>query len=73
MLTTTISDFRRDIKTYFDRVTQNFETLIINRGKDEGVVIMSLAEYNSLRATQHELSSKTNEKRLDAAIEKLRK
>jgi antitoxin YefM len=52
-------------------VTRNFETLIINRGKDSGVVIISLDEYNSLRATQHELSSKANEKRLDAAIEKL--
>lgn len=72
MLTTTLSDFRKDIKRYFDKVTQNFETLIINRGKDNGIVIMSLAEYNSLCATQHELSSKENEKRLDAAIDKLR-
>ena len=73
MLTTTISDFRKDIKQYLDRVTENFETLIINRGKDRGVVIMSLDEYNSLNATYHELSSKTNEKRLDSAIEKLKK
>jgi len=71
MLTTTISDFRKDIKRYLDRVTENFETLIINRGKDSGVVIMSLDEYNSLAATNHELSSKINEKRLDSAIEKL--
>ena len=72
MLTTSISDFRKDIKRYFDMVTQNFETLIINRGKDNGVVIISLAEYNSLCATQHELSSKKNEARLDSAIEKLK-
>jgi antitoxin YefM len=72
MLTTTISGFRRDIKRYLDKVTENFETLIINRGKDNGVVIMSLDEYNSLYATQHELSSKANEKRLDSAIEKLK-
>lgn len=72
MLTTTISDFRKEIKQYLDRVTDNYETLIINRGKDNGVVIMSLEEYNSLNATYHELSSKTNEKRLDAAIEKLK-
>ena len=71
MLTTTISDFRKNIKKYLDSVTKNFETLIINRGKDNGVVIISLEEYNSLRATQHELSSKSNEKRLDSAIEKL--
>ena len=71
MLTTTISDFRKDIKKYLDNVTENFETLIINRGKDSGVVIISLDEYNSLCATQHELSSKTNEQRLDSAITKL--
>jgi antitoxin YefM len=73
MLITSISDFRRDIKKYLDKVTENFETLIINRGKDRGIVIMSLDEYNSLSATHHELSSKTNERRLDSAIEKLRK
>ena len=73
MLTTSISDFRKDIKSYFDKVTQNFETLIINRGKDNGVVIMSLAEYNSLCATQYELSSKANEKRLDSAIDKFKR
>lgn len=72
MITTTISHFRKEMKQYFDRVTQNFETLIINRGKDNGVVIMSLSEYNSLTATQHELSSRANEKRLDSAIEKLK-
>jgi antitoxin YefM len=70
MLTTTLSDFRKDIKRYLDNVTKNFETLIINRGKDNGVVIISLDEYNSLTATQHELSSRSNEKRLDSAIEK---
>ena len=72
MLTTTISEFRKDIKRYLDNVTRNFETLIINRGKDTGVVIISLEEYNSLRATYHELSSKMNEQRLDSAIEKLK-
>ena len=73
MLTTTLSDFRKDIKKYLDSVTRNYETLIINRGKDSGVVIISLDEYNSLNATQHELSSKWNEVRLDTAIEKLKK
>ncbi|NOX46016.1 MAG: type II toxin-antitoxin system prevent-host-death family antitoxin [Chlorobi bacterium] len=73
MITTTISDFRKDIKRYLDKVTDDFETLIINRGKDSGVVILSIDEYNSLNATQHELSSKINEQRLDSAIDKLKK
>lgn len=73
MIVANISDFRKDIKSYFDKVAKNFETLIINRGKDSGIVIMSLVEYNSLMATNYELSSRTNESRLDSAIDKLRK
>jgi antitoxin YefM len=73
MLTTTISDFRKDIKKYINIVSEDFETLIINRGKDQGVVIISLDEYNSMLATSHELSSKKNQKRLDSAIDKLKK
>ena len=73
MLTTTLSDFRKDIKKNLDNVTSNFETLLINRGKDSGVVIISLDEYNSLQATQHELSSARNEQRLDSAINKLKR
>ena len=73
MLTASISDFRKNIKKYLDTVAENFETLIIHRGKNSGIVIISLDEYNSLTATQHELSSKKNEKRLDTAIEKLKK
>jgi len=72
MRTTSISDFRKAIKNYLIKVSQNFETLIINRGKDSGVVVISLEEYNSLLATEYELSSKSNKTRLDSAIEKLR-
>lgn len=73
MVVANISDFRKDIKSYFDKVAKNFETLIINRGKDSGIVIMSLEEYNSLMATSYELSSRINERRLDSAIDKLKK
>jgi antitoxin YefM len=72
MLTTTLSDFRKDTKGYLDKVTQCFETLIINRGKDTGVVVISLDEYNSLKTTQHELTSRINQQRLDASIEALK-
>jgi len=37
------------------------------------VVIISLDEYNSMLATSHELSTKKNQKRLDSAIDKLKK
>lgn len=73
MLTTTLAAFRKDTKKYLDNVIDNYEALLINSGKDTGVVILSLSEYNSLLATQHELSSKVNESRLDFTIEKLKK
>lgn len=73
MITTTISDFRKDIKAYLNRVTENFETLIINRGKCNGVVVISLDEYNSPMTAQHKMSSEKNKARLDSAIEKFKK
>ena len=72
MITATISDFRKDIKEYLSRVTENFETLIINRGKNSGVVVISLEEYNALVTTQYEMSSEKNKARLDSAIEKFK-
>jgi len=60
VVVTTISDFRKYIKSYFDRVSINFETLLINLGKDSGIVVISLEEYNSLLATNYELSNRTN-------------
>lgn len=71
MLSANISDFRANLKKYLDQVADDFETLIINRGKDSGIVVMSLDEYNSLNATAHEMSSKTNMKRLTESIEEL--
>ena len=73
MLVADISDLRKDIKSYIDQVANNFETLIINRGKNQNIVVMSLDEYNSLIATNYELSSRKNEMRLDSAIETLKK
>jgi antitoxin YefM len=68
-----ISDFRKDIKTYLDRVVDNVEPLVVNRSNGRGVVIVSLDEYNALLTTQHELSSRANIKRLDSAIASLEK
>lgn len=72
MIITNISDFRKYIKFYFDKVAKKIENLITNGEKDSEIVV-SHDEYNSLIATNHELSNKTNENRLDSAIEKLKK
>jgi antitoxin YefM len=72
MQITTVSDFKKDMKTYLDKVVQNFETLIINWVKDFGIAEMSLQEYNSLMTTKHELSFRKNKLKSDAVIDKLR-
>ena len=73
MLTTTISDVRRNIKKFLHNLTKIFGSLVSYRSKDNGLVIIAPEEYNFLCTKQHELSSSTNEKRLDSAIEKLNK
>ena len=74
MITTSVSEFRKEMKKYLDQVSDGFQTIIIHKPNtaDEGFVILSLQEYNSIKATQHELSSNTNEKRLDSAISKFK-
>lgn len=66
--TTTISDFRKDIKSYVDDVIDEHDTIIIPRKKD-GVVVMSLDEYNSIKETAYILSSKANASRLRESLE----
>jgi len=51
-------------------VSKNFEALIVKRGKDAGIIAMYLKVYNSLMATNYEFTSRANEARLDAAIDK---
>ncbi len=68
MLSTTMSDFRKEMKKYLDLVTKDFETLIINRGKGEGAVMISMAEYNSIMETMHLLSTKANADQLYASM-----
>lgn len=72
MLTTSFSDFRKDIKSFLDKVIQSFETLIMNRGKDTGVIVISLEKYNGLIHTQLKLTSRINQQRLDESIKALK-
>lgn len=58
MTVTTISDFRANIKLYVDQVIRDSSSLIINRGNN-AAVLMSLDEYNSIKATERVLASTT--------------
>lgn len=72
MISTTLSDFRSDLKHYIDTVIDDYETIIINRGKDKAAVIISLDEFNSWEATLHEMSSKANMDRLHESIQQIK-
>ena len=56
MTVTTITDFRANAKAYVDTVISDNGTLFINRGNTAAVLI-SLEEYNSIKATESVLAS----------------
>lgn len=66
MLTTTISDFRKSIKSYIDSVIESNEPVLINRGQ-QGAVLVSLDEYNAMARTASVLSSRVGTEVLEAA------
>ena len=68
MRVTTISEFRSNAKRYVDSVINDNGTLIINRGTTAAVLI-SLEEYNSIKATQELLSSESVTDGVDVGIE----
>ena len=49
MRTANFTDFRANLKSYMDAVINDCDTVIINRGNDTGVLLISLEEYNSLK------------------------
>ena len=48
MLAVNYSTIRKKLKDYCDKVTNEFETVIVTRKDEKNVVIISLEEYNSI-------------------------
>jgi antitoxin YefM len=53
------------------KVCQDHEPVIITRKREDSVVLMSLADYESLRATAHLLRNPRNARRLLDAVKEL--
>ena len=48
MLAVNYSTIRNNLKEYCDKVTDEYETVIVTRKDEKNVVIISLEEYNSM-------------------------
>ena len=57
MKTTSYTNLRANLKSYIDAVIDDYDTVVVNRGNGKGVVMISLDEYNSLKETEHLMSS----------------
>jgi len=70
---TTLTDFRQNMKAYFDTIFKLGTPLFIARPKGKDMVIMCKDEYESMLETFHLLKSPANANRLLNAIEKDKK
>ncbi|MGL4831513.1 MAG: type II toxin-antitoxin system Phd/YefM family antitoxin [Propionibacteriaceae bacterium] len=73
MKTLSYTESRANYAQVLDDVVNNREETIITRAGHEPVVIVSLADYESLRETAYLLRSPANARRLLDSIENLEK
>lgn len=66
---TTYSEARQNLAELLDRVVQNQEPVIVARKKRGSVVLVSLAEWNSLQETLHLMGTRANARALLDALD----
>ena len=72
MKTTSVTDFRANIKKYLDAVIMNYDSVVINRG-NTGAILISLEEYNSIKGTEHIMQSDRLEASVQRGLEEISK
>ncbi len=64
MLAVNYSSMRDNFKDYCDKVTDDYETVIVTRKNDKNVVMISLEEYNNMKENLYIMSNKKDYDRL---------
>lgn len=64
MLAVNYSTIRNHLKDYCDKVTDDYETVIVTRKNEKNVVIISLEEYNNMMENLYIMSNRKNYERL---------
>ena len=60
MLATNYTNLRENMKSYFDKVTDEYETMIVTRKNNKNIVILSEESYNNLIENIHLMGNKEN-------------
>ncbi|WBX73254.1 type II toxin-antitoxin system prevent-host-death family antitoxin [Tenacibaculum pacificus] len=61
METVNYTDFRSNLKYWFDKVVNDVSDIIIKRKNGKDLVLISLDEYNSLKETTYLLTGKNRD------------
>lgn len=61
METVNYTDFRSNLKYWFDKVINDVSDIIIKRKNGKDLVLISLDEYNSLKETTYLLTGKNRD------------
>ncbi|PHS62070.1 MAG: prevent-host-death protein [Flavobacterium sp.] len=69
METVNYTDFRSNLKHWFDKVINDVSDVIIKRKSGKDLVLISLDEYNSLKETTYLLSGKNRDVLLNSIKE----
>jgi antitoxin YefM len=69
MEVTTLSDFRQNMKAYFEKIFAMHKPLYIKRPQGNDMVVLSKTDYESLQETVYLLKSPKNAERLLKAVE----
>ncbi len=73
MLTVNYEDFCNNMEAYMDRVTDDYETMIVTRKNNKNVVIISEETYNNLMENAYLMGNKANYDWLMESKEQLEK